>query len=177
MMKQTAQVEETLFSSTHIQIDKRLSVKSLLVSSLIALAGIAGIVLSCLLDKSDSTLCMALLAIGVILVLFALYRLFTKSHELVYKPTGSEVRSGSLYMDVTELQNLKEMMMKNNFSSTSRPAFKEGGNGRLDYLASKDGKFVATQLLQFIPYTYEEVTGVFYFTDDDAVAVARCINI
>ena len=176
-MKQTTQVEETLFSSTHIQIDKRISVKSILVSSLIASAGVVGIVLSCLLDKSDSTLCMTLLAIGVMLVLFALYRFFTKSYELIYNPTGSEVRSGTLYMDVTELQNLKEMMLKNNFSASSKLIIKEGGNGRLDYLASKDGKFVATQLLQFVPYTYEPVTGVCYYTGDDAVAVARCINI
>ena len=74
------------------------------------------------------------------------------------------------------LQNLQQVMVKNDFSGTSRFTFKEGGNGRLDYLASKDGRFVAVQLLQFVPYSYEPITGVFYYTDDDAVAVARCVN-
>ena len=176
-MKQTNQVEETLFSSTHTQLEKHLSVKSILVSSLIALVGVIGIILSCVLDKSDSTLCMALLTIGIILVLFALYRFFAKSNELVYKATGSEVSQGTLYMDMVELQSLKQMMVENDFSKSSRFIFKEGGNGRLDYLASKDGRFVAVQLLQFVPYTYEPVTGMFYYTDNDAVAIARCINI
>ena len=176
-MKQTNQVEETLFSSTHTQLEKHLSVKSILVSSLIALVGVIGIILSCVLDKSDSTLCMALLTIGIILVLFALYRFFAKSSELVYKATGSEVRQGTLYMDMVELQSLKQMMVENDFSKSTRFIFKEGGNGRLDYQASKDGRFVAIQLLQFVPYTYEPVTGVFYYTDNDAVAIARCINI
>ena len=176
-MKQTNQVEETLFSSAHIQLDRHVSVKQILRSSLIALCGAVGIVLSLTLENSDSTLGIALLTLGAILILFALYRFFTKSHEVVYKPTGSEVRSGTLYMDTAELQSLKDIMSKNNFSASSRVAFKEGGNGRLDYLASKDGRFVAAQLLQFVPYTYETVTGVFYYTDDDAVAVSRFMHI
>jgi hypothetical protein len=96
---------------------------------------------------------------------------------MIYKPTGSEVRSDSLYMDSVELQSLKQMMAKNEFSTSSRLVFKEGGNGRLDYMVSKDGRFMAIQLLQFVPYTYEAVTGVYYYTDNDAVVVARCINL
>jgi hypothetical protein len=80
-------------------------------------------------------------------------------------------------MDAVELQNLQRMMEKNDFSASSRLAFKEGGNGRLDYMISKDGRFVAVQLLQFVPYTYEAVTGLFYYTDDDAISIARCISI
>lgn len=176
-MKQTAQVAETLFSATHPQLEKHISVKQILVSAFIALFGALGIVLSIVLDQSHSTLCMVFLTLGVILMLFALYRLFTKSKETVYKPTGSEVRSDTLYMDSVELQSLKQMMVKNEFSSSASLAFKEGGSGRMDYMASKDGRFVAIQLFQFVPYTYEPVTGFYYYADDEAVAVSRCINL
>lgn len=176
-MKQTTQAEETLFSSAHAHLNKHISVKQILLSSLVALGGVIGIVLSFSLEESDSTLSMAFLTVGVLLIIFALYRFFTKSHEMVYLPTGSEVRSGTLYMDMAELQTLKEVMKKNDFSASSRLVFKEGGNGRLDYLASKDRRFVAAQLLQFVPYTYEAVTDVYYYTDDDAVAVSRFIHI
>ena len=171
------QVEETLLSSAHVQLDKRICVKQLLVSSLIALCGIVAIVLMMVMDESDSTLSMSMLTIGVILLLFALYRFFTKSHETIYKPTGSVVRSGSLYMDSIELQNLQQMIKKNDFPISSRISFKEGGNGRLDYMVSKDGRFVGIQLFQFVPYTYESVSDKLYYTDDGAVAIARCISI
>ena len=176
-MKQTTQVEETLFSAAHPQLEKQISVKQILLSSCIALFGVMGIVLSLVMDKSESTLCMAFLTIGILLMLFALYRFFTKSKEMIYKPTGSEVRSDSLYMDSVELQSLKQMMVMNEFSTSSRLVFKEGGNGRLDYMVSKDGRFLAMQLFQFVPYTYEPVTGVYYYADDEAVAVARYINL
>ena len=55
-MKETNQVVETLFSTKHPQLDKHISVKQILVSSLIALVGVVGIVLSCVVDESDSTL-------------------------------------------------------------------------------------------------------------------------
>ena len=176
-MKQTTQVEETLFSAAHPQLEKQISVKQILLSSCIALFGVMGIVLSLVMDKSESTLFMTFLTIGILLMLFALYRFFTKSKEMIYKPTGSEVRSDSLYMDSVELQSLKQMMVKNEFSTSSRLVFKEGGNGRLDYMVSKDGRFLAMQLFQFVPYTYEPVTGIYYYADDEAVAVARYINL
>ena len=176
-MKETTHVEETLFSSTHIQLDKHVSVKQILMSSFIALCGVVGIVLCMVMENAGSTLCMAFLTIGIILFLWALYRFFTKSHEVIYKPTGSEVHSGTLYMDTVELQNLQQMMKKNDFSGSSRFSFKEGGNGRLDYLVSKDGRFVALQLFQFVPYAYEAVSEKCYYTDDIAVAIAHRLNI
>ena len=176
-MKQTTPVEETLFSSTHVHLDKHISVKQILVSSLIALAGIVAIVLMSVLDASDSTLSMVLLTIGVIMLLYSFYRFFTQSHEVIYKPTGSEVRRGTLYMDSAELQHLQQMIKKNDFTSSSRLVFKEGGNGRLDYLVSKDNRFVALQLFQFVPYTYESISDKLYYTDDDAITVVRSISI
>ena len=177
-MKQTTQVEETLLSSVHAQLHKQISMKQIGLSSCIALAGIVAIVLMSVMDDTtDSTLNMVLLTIGIILLLYSLYRFLTRSQELIYKPTGSEVRSGSLYMDSTELQHLQQMVKKNDFASSSRLVFKEGGNGRIDYLASKDNRFVGIQLFQFVPYTYESVSDKLYYTDDDAAAVARCMNI
>lgn len=176
-MKQTTHVGESLFSSTHIHLDKCISVKQVIISSLVAICGVGSILLSLELGESNSTLSMLFLTIGIILMLISLYRFFTKIHTTVYKPTGSEVRSDSLYMDTIELQSLQKMMEKNDFALSSRLVFKEGGNGRLDYLVSKDGRFVAAQLLHFVPYSYETISDVYYYTDDDAVAVSRCLGI
>ena len=176
-MTQKTHVEEPLFSSTHAHLDKCISAKQIIISSLIAICGVGSILLSLTLGESNSTFSMLFLTIGIILILFSLYRFFTKIHTTVYKPTGSEVRSDSLYMDTVELQSLQKMMEKNDFSLSSRLVFKEGGNGRLDYLVSKDGKFVAAQLLHFVPYSYEVVSDVYYYTDDDAVVISRCLGI
>ena len=174
-MKQTIHAEDTLFSASHPHLYKQISVSQILLSAVIALVGVSAIVLSLLLDESASTLCMILLTLGVIFLLFAIYRFFTKSHATVYQPTGSMVRSGSLYMDSAELQRVRQMVEKNDFSDFARITCKDGGNGRLDYLVSNDGRFVAVQLFQFVPYTYEPVSTRCYYTDDEACVIARGI--
>ena len=45
------------------------------------------------------------------------------------------------------------------------------GNIRMDVILSADKKFAAVQLFQFIPYTYQPITSVQYFTDEQASAV------
>ena len=46
----------------------------------------------------------------------------------------------------------------------------------MDYMYSKDRKFAAVQLFQFVPYTYQPVTAVHYFTNDAAAAVAAFLT-
>lgn len=176
-MKQFSHVENTLFSAAHPFLYKQISTSQLLKSSLVALVGAVVIVGALLLDNSQSALCMTLLIIGFIFLLYSFYRFFSRSYETVYKPTGSVVRMGSLYMDTVELQIFQQMLKKNDFLGSSRFSFKEGGNGRLDYLVSKDGRFVALQLFQFVPYAYEAVSEKYYYTDDIAVTVAHRLNI
>ena len=80
-------------------------------------------------------------------------------------------------MDTVELQRIQDMMKKKDFSDSFRSSLKGSGNGRMDYMISQDGRFVAIQLLCFVPYTYEPVTDRCYYTDDEAVAIAGCLGL
>jgi len=41
----------------------------------------------------------------------------------------------------------------------------------MDVMLSADKKFAAVQLFQFVPYTYQPITPVQYFTNEEASAV------
>lgn len=172
-MNQSASVEATLLSAAHPHISKHTSVLSILVSSLIGLLGIAAVISSLNMDDSSSTLSMAMLTLGAILIFMAIYRIFWKSTEVVYIPTGSVVSDGSCYMDSCDLSEMNRLMDSKNFSLSTRMTFKQSGNGRLDYLISKDRQFAAVQLFHFVPYTYEPASPIYYYTGDDAAAFAR----
>lgn len=168
-MIKSLSVEASLLSATHPYISKHTSVYSMLVLLGMALVGVACVALSLNFDESSSTVSMVLLTLGTILILVALYRAFWKSTEIVYIPTGSTICEGSYYFDTVDLQTLKEAMTNKNFGQL-RVSFKQSGNGRLDYMASKDGKFMAVQLSQFVPYIYEPVSEIYYYMDADAQA-------
>ena len=169
-MKQTKLVGASLLSAEHPHIAKHTSLQSILLSIAIALAGVVIIYFSLDHDHKSSTLSMTLLTVGAILILVSLYRFFWKSAEMVYTPTGSVVSVGSYYADTDVLPLLQQLIENKNFDSSKRLTFKPSGNGRLDYMVSKDGRFAAVQLFRFVPYTYEPVSEIFYYTDADAKA-------
>ena len=120
MNNQTTQVTETLFTATHPYLHKHVSVYQILVSSLFALGGVVAVVFALQSEESDSTFNMALLTLGVLLLLFAIYRFSWKSFETIYQPTGSAVKKGTLYMDTIELQRIEDMIKKKDFSDSFR---------------------------------------------------------
>ena len=102
-MKETTCVEDTIFSASHPHLYKKISSRQVFLAFIVALCGFVMISFSYLLGESNDTLSMVSLTVGIIMALFAIYHFFTKRHETVYGPTGSVVRSGSLYMDSAEL--------------------------------------------------------------------------
>ena len=175
-MNQISQAEATLLSATHPNLSKHTSILSILVSSFIAILGIAAIAVSLSSDDTNSTLIMSLLTLGTIFILIALYRLFWKSMEMIYLPTGSKVSEGSCYIDSCDLPEMARLVENKNFSLSSKFSFKQSGSGRLDYLISEDRQFAAVQLFRFVPYAYEPASQIYYYTGDDAAAFVRYLN-
>ena len=168
-MIKSINVETNLFSTEHPHISKYTSVSSILLSLGIALIGILCVVLSLYIDQSSSTLCMTLLTLGTILILVAFYRAFWRSTELVYLPTKSPIVEGSIFVDSADLEVLNKILKNRNFEDT-KITFKQNGNGRVDYVVSKDCQFMGVQLFHFVPYAYEPFSEIYYYTDADALA-------
>ena len=142
----TQTIDATLFASSHPDIVKRTSVSGLIFSVAMLLVGV--FIFASIFEMSDksSTLSMALMVLGTAFVLLGVFRLFWKSKEVVYLPTGSVTKSSG------------------------------SGNVRMDVMISQDNKFAAVQLYQFVPYTYTPVTSVRYYTGSDAVAVSTFLE-
>lgn len=169
-MNQSLHVGATLLATPHPHITKQVNSVSVITSAVIALAGVLLVYFPLVIDESSSTLSMLLLTIGTILILAALYCLFWKSTSMVYTPTGGVLREASCFTEADDLPVLQRMLEKKVFEQAPTVTFKQSGNGRMDYLISKDGKFAAVQLFRFIPYTYEPVSDIYYYTDADATA-------
>lgn len=176
-MNQIKTADVNLLSASHPHISKQTSVFSIVVSSFIALVGIGAILMALNLSRSASTLCMSLLTIGTILLLIAVYRFSWKSKEMVYLPTGSTMRKGTCYLDIADLQTMKDLLEQGGFELQKNVPVKMSGNARLDYMVSKDGKFAAAQLYRFVPYTYEPFSKVYYYTEADAASFTRRVNV
>ena len=175
-MNNVVSADATLFSTVHPNIVKRVSVSSVLISAVIAFLGVGAFISSLRVGDTATTLSMVLMTGGTILLLVALFRLFWRSKEWVYTPTGSITKDGSCFFDVCDLQALNDQLEKKAFATSIDVKAKTNGNVRMDYMVSQDKKFAAVQLFRFIPYTYEAASSVFYLTGDDASNFVRCLE-
>lgn len=175
-MDNTTSVDATLFSTSHPDVVKRTSVTSVIISIVICLLGVGAFLTSLQMTDASSTLAMLCMAGGTILLLLALFRLFWRSKEWVYIPTGSVTKEGSCFFDVCDLQALNALLDKKAFEKKNEVQVKSSGNVRMDYLVSQDKKFAAVQLYRFIPYTYEVASSVFYYTGKDASSFVSCLE-
>ncbi|WP_294627991.1 hypothetical protein [uncultured Bacteroides sp.] len=163
--------DATIFASSHPDIAKRTSVSGILFSFVMLLLGALAIASTFKLDDKSSSIGMGLMVLGTALLLSGVFRLFWKSKETVYLPTGSVTKDQSLFFDLKHMEALANMINSDSFSAASAIKSESSGNIRMDVILSEDKKFAAVQLFQFVPYNYQPITSVHYFTGDGASAV------
>lgn len=171
----TQTIDATLFASTHPDIVKRTSVSGLIFSVIMLLVG--GLFFVSIFEMNDrsSAISMGLMVAGVALVLFGLFRLFWRSKEFVYLPTGSVTKEFSIFFDLKYLNRLTDMIEHKQLSNETDVKSDASGNVRMDVMISQDNKFAAVQLFQFVPYTYNPVTSICYFTGNEAAAISALL--
>lgn len=171
----TQTIDATLFASTHPDIVKRTSVSGLIFSVIMLLVGALVFVSIFEMNDRSSAISMGLLVAGVALILFGIFRLFWRSKEIVYLPTGSVTKESSIFFDLKYLNRLTDMIEHKQLSNETDIKSDASGNVRMDVMISQDNKFAAVQLFQFVPYTYNPVTSISYFTGNEAAAISALL--
>ena len=168
----TQTIDATIFASSHPDIAKRTSISGIVFSCIMLLIGILSFASTFELEDKSSTISMTLMVFGTGLFLIGIFRMFWKSKEVVYVPTGSVAKEQSVFFDLKHMDKLKELVNFGNLSMDSGIKSETSGNLRMDIILSGDNKFAAVQLFQFVPYTYQPITTVHYFTNGEAATVA-----
>lgn len=172
----TQTFDTTIFASSHPDIAKRTSLSGLIFSGLILLVGVLAFVSTFEMEDRSSTLSMGLMVLGTGMFLIGIFRLFWKSKEVVYLPTKSVAKEHSVFFDLKYMDHLKEMVQTGEFPADTNLKGDTSGNIRMDVILSEDKKFAAVQLFQFVPYTYNPITSVQYFTNGEASALAAFLS-
>lgn len=171
----TQTIDGTVFSTSHPDIAKRTSLSGLIVSCIMLLIGILAFVSTFEMEDHSSTISMGLMVLGTTFFLIGVFRLFWKSKEIVYLPTGSVAREQSVFFDLKYMDKLSNMVKNGEFADLTEIKGGTSGNLRLDIVLSEDAKFAAVQLFQFVPYTYNPVTSVCYYTNGEASSIAAFV--
>ena len=168
--------QATIFTAIHPDIVKRTNVGSMSISVVMLVIGFASFFSAFQLDDKSSSISMLLMVLGTALLLMGVFRIFWKSKEMVYMPTGSAAKEQSLFFDTRYAGTISELLKAGSFQTDDVIKSAHSGNIRLDVILSQDSKFAAVQLFQFVPYTYDPVTPVYYFVGEQASAFAAYLQ-
>ncbi|MEA5005039.1 MAG: hypothetical protein VB022_01370 [Rikenellaceae bacterium] len=148
---------------SHPEIAKVFDIKSLIITAIIAVAGIVSLILSWF-------------GIASILLIIAVLLFFLKSKANVYKPSGSFVKNESFYLDKEDLPFLQAMLEGKEHDESRVIKFASTGSARVDFIFSADNQFAAFQLFEFIPHKYEEYSKMISFTGAQAKKMISYID-
>lgn len=149
-------------TTNHPQIIKTTNLPAILTSLGLIVIGTAGIFLSAVM--------------GVTLMIVGIALFIIKNKRKVYEKTGSTVKSSFNYVHKDILAQLETMLTEENFRDAAIEKFEDNGNAKIEYTLSQDKQFAAVQLSEYIPFTYEPYTSIFYFTGDKAVEFAEYLD-
>lgn len=149
-------------TTNHPQIIKTTNLPAILTSLGLIVIGTAGIFLSAVM--------------GVTLMIVGIALFIIKNKRKVYEKTGSTAKLNFNYVHKNILAQLETMLTEGNFRDAIIEKFEDNGNAKIEYILSQDKQFAAVQLSEYIPFTYEPYTSIFYFTGDKAVEFAEYLD-
>ena len=130
-----------------------------------------------LIQGENTSLKMALMVAGSILVIIGLIKIMAGKKMIIYKANGCPMKRHDLYFDNHEMHKLQQSLENKQFDILPKLKPAEGNKAgiKLDLFISDDNKYASAQVLQFIPFDYEPVTAPMNFYDEDAKALSQAI--
>ncbi|WP_281671471.1 hypothetical protein [Rikenella microfusus] len=163
-------------TSIESQIAKRKSSKSVVAGIGLIIIGAGLYFISTILSDTTSSLYMVCTVGGFAAMIVGVLKLCFGGKETIYLPTKSPVKSYSIYFEALSGDELVKLIEQGKFDEIRDARRKESGPVRLDVQRSKDDRFVSLQVMQFVPYTYEKVSGTYYFQEGQAPEVAASVG-
>ena len=108
--------------------------------------------------------------------------LFGLRSTAVYNPTNSVIDARTIELSPADGEHLRRILSSSNAQDLAqaigdfRPKPVVNGNYMVEVCASRDGAFLAVLLQQFTRMSYEPVTDVLIFENDEARAIAKLFS-
>jgi len=110
--------------------------------------------------------------IGAILISLGLIILVVKYRRTIYEKTGSPIKFYSKFFEKANLVQIEKILSEESFKDANPIKFDNDGNAKIEYISSEDKQFAAIQVLEYVPFTYEPYTSIYFYSGDKAVELA-----
>lgn len=169
-MKENIIYSDNIHNHVFPQIEKKINMVNLVIGIVAAIAGIVAFILGSIMFEGALSTIMYVL--GIALVVLAAV-LLCKMRMLVYQPSGAKVKEKKMYFDATDFFAVRQAVEQCNAEVLSKCQIRSEGNVELGMVCSCDGKFMAMQVLKFVPFEYQPQTDIIFPDADTSVKLLK----
>lgn len=164
--------------ASEFSIIKRRSTGKTIFSVLVIILGIAFFVLS----RSNGewitkTIQIALFTCGIFALTTGIILIIWGAKEKIDATSGKTIRSCNYYYSSAELNRVMYFIESRNFKSLKEMNQNPHGGLQLEIYFSNDKQFVAFRIFEFKNYTYDSVSTVYRFEDEEAEKILSYMQI
>lgn len=129
-----------------------------------------------LIPNSNSSLSMILFCLEVIGIFYFTYRIFFRSKNLIYRPTGSSVTYTTITLSLgkNKIEEIENMLLQFNKEQLYALSSDDKNDILIDILYSEDKRFGAYRISQYVPFQFQTVCS---WTTIDEASVEQLIAI
>ena len=154
-------------SLTNYNISQKTDVSSCIISLSVATLGIFLFMYSFTLKNHYMTVCLILMAVGVCISVYGLFRCLSNSDKNMYKLEGEGIKEYHLYFGQYRKETLQAIINADGIPEGIKPSGHYEGVIRLDIILSEDDRFAGLQLMEYDTCTFHPVTDMHYHTGTD----------
>lgn len=148
-----------------------------LIAIVLIVLGVAMLIAGAAFEDPNSSLPSTLFIVGAVILLAGIIKFFVSRSCYVYLPTKSRLKLHTVYYDVKVSDDVQNGLSMKRFDDLTRLQQQKDNGVKVETMLSADGEFAATQVLEYVPYTFEAITPVMCFYGEDARKLKAALKI
>jgi len=159
----------------HPQIVEQRNVKNVIIAGACILAGCI-LICNSLIFNVKAALTIALSIMGISGISSGIILLLLQSKQKIYIKTRSVIKSPFYYFSREYLLFAQNLLANKNFDCKKTIPFLDNGSVYFHVLSSLDNRFAAVQIFEFDTSSFQPITSIYYFEDEQALEFWKYIN-
>lgn len=165
-MEKFIDINENIEEATNREVVKQNKISVAAIG--FAVVGILMAVWGMAYEDKNSPISTALITFAVVFFITGVVKLCMGRNCYMFRPSGSKVKSVTLFFDTKESRALQHCVESKRFDDLKRLKREVNAGVKLEAMVAGDGKFAAVQIQEYVPYTYEAICPVVCYYGDDA---------
>ena len=166
---------DNINSYQHPQIIENRNIKNVVVAAVCLLVGCV-LIFNSFFFNLDTGVVISLVILGISGVSFGIISYAVQSKQKIYTKTGSVIKTPVFYFSREYLTFAEHLLANSSFDTKKTIPLLADGTVYLYVLSSRDNRFAAVQIFEYISQSFDPVSPIYVFEEEQSLKFWEYMN-